>query len=360
MKVDTSGKLSPAVVLDTNQLVANFWMDGATFAVFLDGIPRTGHDLFVPEVVKTEARNRYELELVEKIRESASLKKRIAYLAKLKDSPNLDESGVKELGMRYAQFIDQTLKGIKGSKLPYPEITHEQLVVRATRRTRPFTEKDRGYRDTLVWLSVIDLAKQDRVVHLISNDKIFSDGKSLHPELVAELESVGLSGNSVVLHESLAEFVDTEIKPDLEPLDALSKKIESGLLQDENSREMIAAALESVSPGLPIPDSVPDFLRGAQVVAVPSVEGLRVDDIRKLPSGELFVEATVDANVEIDYAVDNSRLSSLPTEYLDGIYRNTLDFKISSGSVTERTSIVVQMLMDKGGKVIRSISPITR
>ena len=42
------------VVLDTNILVADYWMGGATFAVFWEGVHRAGWSVGVPELVITE------------------------------------------------------------------------------------------------------------------------------------------------------------------------------------------------------------------------------------------------------------------------------------------------------------------
>jgi hypothetical protein len=81
--------------------------------------------------------------------------------------------------------------------LPYPAVPHRQVVARALARRRPFDPRGRGgYRDTLIWESVLELARQGGVAHVVlvtRNHKDFAagDGSGWHADLRADL--VGLS-----------------------------------------------------------------------------------------------------------------------------------------------------------------------
>jgi hypothetical protein len=73
--------------------------------------------------------------------------------------------------------------------LPWPTVDHADLVRRAISRTPPFNENGGGYRDSLVWASVLELARKGHDVALVSADRSFAgtDGK-LSPALAAEAE----------------------------------------------------------------------------------------------------------------------------------------------------------------------------
>jgi hypothetical protein len=89
--------------------------------------------------------------------------------------------------------------------LDWPRISHEELVYRAVNRKPPFDSKGGGYRDSLVWANVRELAAEGSEVVLISADRGFEGSRGeLHPALQAEIE--GLTG-SVRLVQDLAAWL---------------------------------------------------------------------------------------------------------------------------------------------------------
>lgn len=80
-----------------------------------------------------------------------------------------------------------------GEILSLPVVDHSELVRRSLQRRPPFDLHDRGYRDALIWHTVLELVRDGEEVLLISNDgRAFSaegDTSSLHPALAAEIEA---------------------------------------------------------------------------------------------------------------------------------------------------------------------------
>lgn len=75
------------------------------------------------------------------------------------------------------------------SVLPWPAVSHEDLVARAIARTPPFDAKGSGYRDSLVWANVIELARTGTDVALVSADRVFADKDgTLASVLAAEVD----------------------------------------------------------------------------------------------------------------------------------------------------------------------------
>lgn len=72
------------------------------------------------------------------------------------------------------------------------EWTHHELALRAISRTPPFDERGSGYRDTLHWLLLISLVREDPDDEyiLVSRDSAFvaPDKESMHPVLALEAE----------------------------------------------------------------------------------------------------------------------------------------------------------------------------
>lgn len=83
--------------------------------------------------------------------------------------------------------------------LDWPHVSHADLVARAVMRTPPFDSKGSGYRDSLVWASVMGLAAGGADVALITSDSDFAapDG-SLADELASEVADI--SGTVELIH----------------------------------------------------------------------------------------------------------------------------------------------------------------
>lgn len=72
--------------------------------------------------------------------------------------------------------------------LDWPSVSHPDLVARAVNRTPPFDGRGSGYRDSLVWENVLELARKGDDVALVSADGVFAGpDKALAPKLAAEI-----------------------------------------------------------------------------------------------------------------------------------------------------------------------------
>lgn len=112
--------------------------------------------------------------------------------------------------LRYREDIEEVVREADGLILPIPDVPHARLIDKAATRTRPFDDNGNGYRDALVWASVLELLEVggDRVI-LISDDKAFSatnEPGQLHPDLLKELAEVGHAGR-VALYSDVRELV---------------------------------------------------------------------------------------------------------------------------------------------------------
>jgi hypothetical protein len=146
--------------------------------------------------------------------------------------------------------------------VPTPDVPHSEIAFRASRGIAPYHAGDKdGYRDTLIWLTVLDVAttKPDHEVWFVSNNtNDFGDPsfkkkgddndvasqlpRPLHPDLEQDLESRGLQGrvryatnlrsleqHIAALHGSISPEYLTELTSLLD-FDALQ-----GLLTDQTS-----------------------------------------------------------------------------------------------------------------------------
>ena len=184
--------------------------------------------------------------------------------------------------------------------LPYPETAHASIVRRAISRQRPFDEKGSGYRDTLIWLSVLEIAgATDMNVVLVSGDSDFKDdADNLHPDLINELSVHGYADDKVTLVTTVAKIIDEYIRPNLtevlweNPLGTLTdlnfevyKGIVSGIWHHYGAGELDPTDLE-LSPACETPT--------LEFVEDPG--DLRIVDVRELPGHRYLVRVETDTD----------------------------------------------------------------
>src|SRR5262249_54391515 len=106
----------------------------------------------------------------------------------------------------YRADLTERLEEVLGiAVLDWPDVPHSDLVSRAVSRRPPFDSKGSGYRDSLVWANVLELAKARADVALCSEDKIFAgQDETLAPQLQAEIATIG---GSVELVRDLGKWL---------------------------------------------------------------------------------------------------------------------------------------------------------
>jgi hypothetical protein len=156
------------------------------------------------------------------------------------------ETGVNEYGLVYEskKAFNEWKKRWEAFKttsqsLPYPNIGTKELANRSIKEFRPFLEGDKGFRDCLLWISILMALSTDKCNYiLVSHDHGFYDGESdrLHPDLEKELVSHSWSGR-VLARRSFAAVVDEFIKPYLKADQAVEVAIKSGRIFDFTDKD---------------------------------------------------------------------------------------------------------------------------
>jgi len=219
------------IVLDSTV----FWDDpnlkSGAWALLREFIQRSDSTVFAPEVVIDEV----EAKFAKRFDEAAEEVRNAAHsLARLIDDeykfPELDRS--RELA-RYSGRFRSRLKQLGVGTLPYPSVSHTELVKRQASQQRPFQAKGTGYRDALIWHSLLELLKgfNTNCVLVTKNSLDFSASKesptTIHSDLQKDVNNLGIKG-MVSVSKDLDAFLDEYAKPSLKKLDDLKKELEKG------------------------------------------------------------------------------------------------------------------------------------
>jgi hypothetical protein len=224
------------IVIDTNIIVAQEprLLTGPQFDV-LDALIRMGAArLFVPSVVVAEAVAHYHDRLIDSMsRIQKGLNSLSALLVEPMDLPALDLS-VEAATAAYGQALRNRLELLGATILDTHRVPVAALEERALARRKPFSQSDRGFRDALIWESLLGevVSNQEPTILITANHRDFcasgGGGAGLHPDLQADLALKGLPGNCVIIHQSVREFVEHHALLDPDAVSLMREQIESG------------------------------------------------------------------------------------------------------------------------------------
>lgn len=210
------GKTSYYVVLDANILIQDIWMQGASFS-YLRTHRFLGHKPAIPEIVVLEAKNwlrsRAE-ELVshvgpDGVRSAGNLRRLTRLFSHLQNDPELAWD-VDEMIERWEGKIFGLLDEQDGVLIQVPDVEVGDLTKRSIEARRPFSRGDRGFRDTLIWLSTLELISRDSRVSFVTantHDFFAPDALEPHPDIASEAEERIEGDWRMLFHRSLDDFI---------------------------------------------------------------------------------------------------------------------------------------------------------
>ena len=293
------------VTFDANILYPDPLLKNAHAIVVRDSAERLGYQVTLTQVVFTEAVN-HRTEAVTKA--VSRLKSAVGHTQQLGMATTPTIPVVSEITNAIKAYESDLAEIFpEQNRLGYPSTSHAEMVRRATEKRRPMLDQDKGYRDTLIWLSILErLADDPQKVVLISNDNGFrksDQSNELHPDLVSDLEQRGLNPDAVILYRSLEAFTSSYIKPQLESLEEIKVLIEnSSIPTSETLADEVGILLTETLYGDDLMDwdlGLDDVLSlESDVVEDAVLDG--VEDVKLLPGGDIFVRSSWRGDLAIE------------------------------------------------------------
>jgi len=178
------------VVFDTNILCADFHLKGNDFRVFLEGMERVGIQIYLPKVVIDEVINKYWQKLYRIAKESLGICQKWQKATWMPTQPPISFESANAEACKYKKYLLKTFDAVKATRLPYPNTSHEVIAQRAIEHRKPFKENGAGYRDTLIWESILSLFNNDSspICFVTNNSKDFGGGPNVHRDLLQDLD----------------------------------------------------------------------------------------------------------------------------------------------------------------------------
>ena len=226
------------IVPDTNVLFSDPFLEKSLIMTILAAEDQTGIRLVIPEVVVDELRNHVEERLDATVKAVDRARRQYAGLRGVEPfSVHLMIHADQRQAVldRFERRIQQLDK--EGRILPYPSPSPRELAHRSIRVQLPFLDKDRGMRDTLIWLTTKECAIKGVCsgtrVTLVSDDGAFwdKDKRKMKEGLMAELEDAGIPPDSIAVRPALQDVIHTFVSA-LPPAEWVRVAIQGGQIDD--------------------------------------------------------------------------------------------------------------------------------
>ncbi|MCY4528579.1 MAG: PIN domain-containing protein [Chloroflexi bacterium] len=197
------------VVPDTNVLYSDPFLENPLVRTIMAAEEDAGLKLAVPAVVVDELRSQVVDKLKKTIDQGTKASRDFAKLSGNSDRQtrfNVNKKQQKAVLVRFDKRIEQLEQD--GRILKYPCISLSELARRSIQRQLPFQDRDRGMRDTIIWLTLKEFlrANTDKRILLVTNDaKAYLDDEKedLHPSLKRELVEEAIPQDSVLVRRNL-------------------------------------------------------------------------------------------------------------------------------------------------------------
>jgi hypothetical protein len=262
---------------------------------------KIGGEILIPQVVIDEVFGKFQLNFQDSLAKLEKAEKETERLlgTKIPTSAVID---LEKVVQEYKVFFFEMLKKNGAKILPYPQVEHNIIVERAINRRKPFKDNGDGYRDTLIWFSLLEVIKGSKDTLFFVTHNVTDFGKNtLFPELSDDLTKLDIPTNAIKIISSLDEYNSLFILPELEKLGEMMKRLESNAVEKFSIRDWIEDCLLEELTWRELADILAKIEQGhaeVNILSIDKVNNFQVDDVRLLPSGDLLVYVTADVSME--------------------------------------------------------------
>ena len=298
------------LVIDTNIFFDDLRLKKSLDLLFKK-IENVHFSLRIPEVVVKETVNIY------KEQRQLHLSRLLTSARELKSLTSLDinidvkaEDFEKDL-QAYDRYLREKILS-NGDIVPIPDVTLQTLIERDLDRRKPFKEHGVGFRDALIWETILNLVTREGyegVIFITKNTKDFSEKNDLHPDLIQDLESKGVNPDTVRLFVSVEQFIESLVIPALTDIQEIKDAIAAGSHPEINLRDVTEQYIWDLISGYKVdPDCLPDYQEHNDDVTISwgvNDYEIMVEDltVKRLSNKELLITASYIMDCEIDVFV---------------------------------------------------------
>lgn len=355
------------IIIDTNVIHLDFKLNKARIVTLCNTSTILGHEIFIPEVVIDEIVKQYDEKAEEYIN---SFNKALKKLSDLSTSP-ITQTPIDAKGFisNYRNELNNRIKQLGIGIIPYPNTGHKIMVERELGKKKPFKDSTKGYRDALIWDSVMEHTQKYSsncgIIFLTANSKDFADKdkKGLHTDLIADCISNGIPPTSIRLVTDIQNFIDNEIiLRSTELKEKFNQLQQDGglgdidfiqLIQDYISKDMLDNLISS-NDFDSYPGYAPGLYENPEISSIEKVS-CSFNTIREISSDTILIQSEVSVQVDLDCFIFRADLPLIDDSKFPTIidYEWNDHYVLASDSATFKFQF--NILTDTNFKNVKSI-----
>lgn len=355
-------------IIDTNFVHLDYYLKGTFITILCQSSEVLRHKVYMPMIVFDELVKQYREEIEEQIQKARDIENDVRRLTEKRVELNLKE--LEKCIDNYPTLLARACEEQEIEILPYPQVPHQEVVQRELHKRKPFREFEHGttgYRDTLIWETVMELCEKmrynmDKIVLLTNNTLDFGAKGKLHRNLIDDCMYRGYGEDKVQLLSAFHYFIHKEILP-------ASQKLENTILnawkageidlmevtrEHVNEREL-TSALEFDYAG----DRcryTPDCYETTEVIGIYTPGNYSIYDFRKLPKGDLLVSVRVDLRVGVDIFIFKGDLPLINDDEMPYIFDKDWNDHYVAASDEAELTMQYDILIDSELKHVINVS----
>ena len=355
------------IIIDTNVIHLDFKLNKARIVTLCNTSTILGHEIFIPEVVIDEIVKQYDEKAEEYIN---SFNKALKKLSDLSTSP-ITQTPIDAKGFisNYRNELNNRIKQLGIGIIPYPNTGHKIMVARELGKKKHFKDSTKGYRDALIWDSVMEHTQKYSsncgIIFLTANSKDFADKdkKDLHTDLIADCISNGIPTTSIRLVTDIQNFIDNEIiLRSTELKEKFNQLQQDGglgdidfiqLIQDYISKDMLDNLISS-NDFDSYPGYAPGLYENPEITSIEKVS-CSFNTIREISSDTILIQSEVSVLVDLDCFIFRADLPLIDDSKFPTIidYEWNDHYVLASDSATFKFQF--NILTDTNFKNVKSI-----
>jgi predicted nucleic acid-binding protein len=195
------------IILDTNIIRSDFKLKSAEFSVILDYLTKTNSKVIMTAIAFEELTHLYTSELKKRLEVYQSAVEKINPI--LSNVMQIENINIESETSQYLNYLMLKLEFSDSEIIPYKDSYMKEVVHRAINKIKPCSNKGEEFRDTILWLTVLDIAENTndkQIIFISNNTKEFASesGQELHADLYEETQRRGVRIN---YFNSLKHFI---------------------------------------------------------------------------------------------------------------------------------------------------------
>lgn len=364
------------VVLDTTVLFSDPFLTSASGRLLLRKVKDRNVRLLIPEVVIRESARHYSENVTKSLEaryKSEANLFALGYVPQVKGAPPPRH----RLRDDYDARFRKVLADAGAVVLPLPDVSHDQLLGRLFAERKPFKRDGEGYRDALIWESLLAaLQPNDEVAFVTNNVNDFmqsNDRSQLHPDLKHDLQEVD---PTIVLTPYLAlkhlvQEITTRAEAAVADVEDLLRTKPNALASVVSEVERAISAQFPAGSELSLDEALVGPYENPSVGFIGDFSNVSVEDAREEPGGPVFVFLTAAGHISIDVFVFKADFYSLDLDeeqfmvidsdwndhYVFGSLERDLTVQVEATWEAEASKLTDVVVQDVDDAVVATLDP---